>query len=64
MNNFEKIKSLTLDEMAKLIICAVTSKCLVDDCANCMLKYLCDEITEDNEQEIVTQWLQAESEEE
>ena len=60
MNNFEKIKNMTLDEMTKLIICAVTSKCLVDDCANCMLKYLCDEITEDNEQEIVTQWLQAE----
>lgn len=62
MNNYEKIKNMTLDEMAELIICAVTSKCLVDDCANCMLKYLCDEITEDNEQEIVTQWLQAESE--
>lgn len=62
MNNYEKIKTMTLDEMTKLIICAVTSKCLVDDCTNCMLKYLCDEITEDNEQEIVKQWLQQESE--
>lgn len=63
ITNYEKIKNMTVEEMANLIICAVTSKCLANDCANCMLEYLCNELTEeDNEQEIVTQWLRQEAE--
>lgn len=54
MNNFEKIKSLTLDEMTEFIAENINcgSCCLTD--IDCPVDLECDEV--------VKQWLQAESE--
>lgn len=54
MNNFDKIKNMTLDEMAEL---------LSTDCALRCPKYMQYKKCYGNCQENVKQWLQAESEE-
>ena len=56
MNNFEKIKNMTLDEMAEFIAENINcGSCCLTDTA-CPVDLECDEV--------VKQWLQAESEKE
>ena len=57
MNNFEKIKNMTLDEMAELFELRITS----NNCAYCNFYNDCKYSGLDCEK-FIKQWLQAESE--
>jgi hypothetical protein len=58
MNNFEKIKNMTLDEMAKYL-----TKLTSTYCEYCTFKEYCEDNEDDIScREVLKQWLQQESE--